>query len=163
MKQGIRFDTNLGNLTVVEEQGGISEVYFTREESKREFTLAEFAECESPLLNKARLELVEYAEGKRRDFDLPLSLAGTEFQKRVWEALCTIPYGETRTYKQIAEQVGSPKGFRAVGMANHNNPVGIIVPCHRVVGSDGTLTGYAGGVERKKMLLELERGTVLRC
>lgn len=156
MKYGIRFDTILGPMAVVEDEGRIAEVSFVREESGGDLTWGKVTEQETPLLKKARLELQEYAEGKRTEFDLPLVLNGTEFQKKVWKALCTIPYGETRTYKQIAEQVGSPKGFRAVGMANHNNPVGIIVPCHRVVGADGSLTGYAGGIDRKKALLELE-------
>lgn len=158
MKCGIRFDTDLGNMTVVELDGGIAEVYFSEEESQREFTRKDFEEKETPLLKKAKKELQEYGRGERSAFDLPLNAEGTGFQKTVWEALCTIPYGETRSYKQIAEQVGNPKGSRAVGMANHNNPISIIVPCHRVVGSNGSLTGYAGGMELKKTLLELERG-----
>lgn len=157
MKYGIRFDTELGNMTVIEADEAVSEVYFTGEESQREFTLLEFEEKETPLLLQAKQELLEYSRGERTEFELPLRAEGTEFQKKVWAALCTIPYGETRSYKQIAEQVGSPKGFRAVGMANHNNPISIIVPCHRVVGSDGSLTGYAGGMDRKKTLLALER------
>lgn len=110
------------------------------------------------LLAAAQAQLAEYFAGKRRQFDLPLNPKGTEFQKKVWQALQTIPYGETRTYKDIAEAVGAPKGFRAVGMANHNNPIAIIIPCHRVIGSNGLLTGYAGGLEYKRALLSLERG-----
>ena len=104
----------------------------------------------------ARRELREYFAGKRRIFDVTLDLHGTEFQKKCWRALLKIPYGETRTYAQIAKAVGNPRGFRAVGMANHDNPVPIIVPCHRVLASDGTLGGYGGGLDMKRKLLELE-------
>ena len=103
-------------------------------------------------------QLESYFAGERREFDLELDLVGTNFQRRVWEALLTIPYGETRSYGQIAEQIGSPGAFRAVGLANGHNPIGIIVPCHRVIGANGSLTGYGGGLERKSILLELERG-----
>lgn len=109
------------------------------------------------LLVQAAGQLDEYFTGKRKEFDLPLAAKGTLFQKKVWNALCTIPYGETRSYKDIAIQIGNAKACRAVGMANHNNPIGIIVPCHRVVGADGKLVGYAGGLDRKQLLLELER------
>ena len=101
-------------------------------------------------------QLAEYFAGERTNFDLDLELAGTEFQRRVWAALQTIPYGETRSYRDIAEQVGAPTGFRAVGLANGHNPIGIIVPCHRVIGATGSLTGYGGGLDRKRLLLELE-------
>jgi methylated-DNA-[protein]-cysteine S-methyltransferase len=103
-------------------------------------------------------QLDAYFEGERREFDLELDLVGTNFQRRVWEALLTIPYGETRSYGEIAEQIGSPSAFRAVGLANGHNPIGIIVPCHRVIGANGSLTGYGGGLERKRILLQLERG-----
>jgi methylated-DNA-[protein]-cysteine S-methyltransferase len=104
-------------------------------------------------------QLAEYFAGERTGFDLDLELAGTEFQRRVWAALQTIPYGETRSYRDIAEQVGAPTGFRAVGLANGRNPIGIIVPCHRVIGATGSLTGYGGGLDRKRLLLELEKST----
>ncbi len=110
----------------------------------------------SALTNKAATQLQEYFAGKRRFFDIPLSPHGTEFQLKVWKALETIPYGQTRTYAEIAEMVGSPKGFRAVGLANNKNPLPIVVPCHRVIGADGKLVGYAGGVKIKKYLLDLE-------
>ena len=100
----------------------------------------------------------EYFAGKRQAFDLPLAPSGTEFQRRVWAALTEIPYGETRSYGQIATAIGQPGASRAVGMANGRNPVSIVVPCHRVVGASGSLTGYAGGPERKQFLLDLERG-----
>ena len=102
-------------------------------------------------------QLEEYFRGERQDFDLGLDLVGTAFQRRVWEALLTIPYGETRSYGEIARQIEAPGAFRAVGLANGHNPIGIIVPCHRVIGANGSLTGYGGGMERKKTLLGLER------
>lgn len=109
------------------------------------------------ILEEAQRQLAEYMNGKRKVFDLPLSMEGTAFQKKVWEELRRIPYGETRTYGQIAVLVGNPKGSRAVGMANHHNPISIVVPCHRVIGANGKLTGYAGGLDRKEGLLKLEQ------
>ena len=102
-------------------------------------------------------ELREYFDGKRREFDLPLAPEGTDFQKRVWEELCKIPYGETRSYGEIAAALGNTRAARAVGLANNKNPIPIIVPCHRVIGADGALVGYAGGVEAKDFLLKLEK------
>ncbi len=102
-------------------------------------------------------QILEYLDGSRQSFDIAYKAEGTEFQKQVWKALAEIPYGETRTYKQIAEAVGNPKVSRAVGMANNKNPLLLLIPCHRVIGADGSLTGYAGGLEMKKMLLELEK------
>jgi methylated-DNA-[protein]-cysteine S-methyltransferase len=102
-------------------------------------------------------QLEAYFAGERTDFDLELSLTGSEFQRRVWQALLTIPYGETRSYGEIAEQIGASGAARAVGLANGRNPIAIIVPCHRVIGASGSLTGYGGGLERKQSLLELER------
>jgi methylated-DNA-[protein]-cysteine S-methyltransferase len=102
-------------------------------------------------------QLEEYFAGDRTEFDVALDLVGTAFQRRVWAALLTIPYGETRSYGEIAEQIGSPGAFRAVGLANGHNPIGIIVPCHRVIGANGSLTGYGGGLDRKRALLDLER------
>jgi methylated-DNA-[protein]-cysteine S-methyltransferase len=102
-------------------------------------------------------QLEAYFAGGRTDFELELDLVGTQFQRRVWAALQTIPYGETRSYGEIARQIGAPGAFRAVGLANGHNPIGIIVPCHRVIGSNGSLTGYGGGLDRKRALLELEK------
>ena len=116
----------------------------------------EYSREETPLTRRVRSQLDEYFSGQRTDFDLPLKPNGTEFQKKDWAALQEIPYGQTRTYKDIAEAIGCPKGFRAVGLANNRNPIMIIIPCHRVIGSDGSLTGYAGGTHIKKYLLELE-------
>lgn len=102
-------------------------------------------------------ELDEYFQGKRKTFDIPLRTHGTPFQEKVWAALRAIPYGEVRSYKEVAEAIGHPKAYRAVGMANNANPIFIIVPCHRVIGSNGSLTGYGGGLPMKKALLSLEK------
>ncbi len=110
----------------------------------------------TPLTDMAISQLNEYFTGKRKKFDLPLKMVGTEFQQKVWRALCDIPYGETRSYKEVAIAVSNPKGPRAVGMANNKNPLGIVVPCHRVVGSNGKLVGYATGLDVKERLLYLE-------
>jgi methylated-DNA-[protein]-cysteine S-methyltransferase len=110
-----------------------------------------------------RTQLAEYFEGDRATFDLPIELEGTPFQRLVWRALLEIPYGETVTYGQLARRIGRPTASRAVGAANGRNPISVIVPCHRVVGADGALTGYGGGIERKRFLLELEaRGATAR-
>jgi methylated-DNA-[protein]-cysteine S-methyltransferase len=102
-------------------------------------------------------QLDAYFAGKRTDFDLELDMVGSEFQRRVWQALLTIPFGETRSYGQIAEQIGAAGSARAVGLANGHNPIAIIVPCHRVIGANGSLTGYGGGLDRKRSLLEMEK------
>lgn len=109
------------------------------------------------LAQKCKDEFEEYFAGKRESFDLPLKGEGTDFQKQVWEQLKRIPYGETRTYGEVAKMMGKPKASRAIGMANHNNPILILVPCHRVIGADGSLTGYAAGIEAKKYLLDFEK------
>jgi O-6-methylguanine DNA methyltransferase len=112
---------------------------------------------DSPRMMQVYLaELEEYFAGQRREFSFPLDLRGTDFQKACWRALLAIPYGETRTYADIARAVSNPNAFRAVGMANNRNPIAIVVPCHRVIASDGTLCGYGGGLEVKRKLLELE-------
>lgn len=116
-----------------------------------------FAVRETPLIKEATGQLNEYLEGNRRVFDIPLDLDGTPFQKAVWDALLEIPYGETRSYGEIAERIGNPKAARAVGMANNRNPAAIFVPCHRVIGADGRLVGYASGVDIKEKLLDLEQ------
>lgn len=108
------------------------------------------------IIEAARAQLKEYFCGNRREFDLPLNPKGTEFQKRVWAELLKIPYGEVLSYGELAKRIGNPNASRAVGGANHNNPVMIVVPCHRVIGKNGSLTGYAGGIEIKRRLLELE-------
>lgn len=115
----------------------------------------------SQLSNLAYNQICEYLKGSRKTFNFPYKLIGTDFQKKVWNTICQIPYGETRTYKQIAEAVNSPKASRAVGMANNKNPIIIAVPCHRVIGREGKLVGYAGGLEMKNSLLELEKNVIL--
>lgn len=112
--------------------------------------------AESRLGHIAKQQLAEYFAGKRKSFDLPLAPEGTEFHKRVWQALCEIPYGQLRSYKEVAEAAGCPRGFRAVGNANNKNPIVIIIPCHRVIAADMTIGGYGDGIETKKRLLALE-------
>lgn len=109
-----------------------------------------------PVFAQARTQFAEYFAGTRTEFDLPLAARGTAFQRKVWDALCRIDYGTTRSYGQIAEEIGAPGAARAVGSANHDNPLAIVVPCHRVVGANGSLVGYAGGLDQKRALLELE-------
>ncbi|MCH5353141.1 MAG: methylated-DNA--[protein]-cysteine S-methyltransferase [Acutalibacter sp.] len=145
----------VGTLKLAEENGMITELRFEEWDGKTPKT-------ETKLLSRAREELREYFAGKRREFTLPLAPKGTEFQRRVWEALLTIPYGETRSYGEIAALIGSPKASRAVGSANHRNPISIFIPCHRVIGADGSLTGYGGGLEVKRALLAIERKAILR-
>jgi len=142
------YDTVLGSVTFVEEDGTLLAVTTHRS--------YEGICQETPLIKEACRQLSEYLKGERKTFDLPLNPKGTDFQKRVWRALCDIPYGETRSYKQIAEAIGNPKAVRAVGMANNRNPITIVVPCHRVIGADGKLVGYGGGLEMKEFLLRLE-------
>lgn len=143
-------NTPVGKLCIGERDGAITRVTWNQ-------IPADAVEEETELIQKCKQELDEFFEGKRKTFDLPLAPVGTAFQKRVWDALREIPYGETRTYKDIAIAVDSPKGFRAVGMANNKNPIAIIVPCHRVIGSNGKLVGYAAGMETKTFLLALEQ------
>lgn len=114
-------------------------------------------EGRTPLTDLVYQQVTEYLNGQRREFDFPYTLQGTEFQRKVWRALCDIPYGETRTYGEIAAAVGSPKAYRAVGMANHNNPILLAVPCHRVIGANGKLVGYGCGLDMKEALLQLEK------
>jgi len=116
---------------------------------------ADWKQDKAPFAEVVR-QLQAYFRGELREFDVPLALQGTEFQRRVWNALRGIPYGETISYLQLAERIGNPKAVRAVGLANGSNPIPIIVPCHRVIGSDGSLTGFGGGISTKKKLLELE-------
>jgi methylated-DNA-[protein]-cysteine S-methyltransferase len=142
-------------LGIAEEDGFISNVFFVTSKAPDCFE-----EKETPLLKKAAGQLKEYFDGKRKVFDLPLAPRGTSFQKKVWKALQGIPYGQTRCYGEIAAKVGNPKASRAVGMANNRNPIAIIIPCHRVIGKDGSLTGYASGLKNKQALLDLEKGEV---
>ena len=144
------YETPVGRLIIGEENGSITRVTWTQLPKS-------YIQEETELILRCKKQLEEYFAGKRKTFDLPLAPKGTAFQQRVWKALQESPYGETRTYGEIAAAVGNPKAARAVGMANNRNPIGIIVPCHRVVGANGKLVGYAGGMEKKEWLLELER------
>lgn len=146
------YDSPFGDYTAAEDGTGICALYFGRRPVS-----GEWVQKETPLLKKAARQMEEYFSGSRKQFELPLSLAGTPFQLADWAALQTIPYGQTRYYQQIAEQLGNPKACRAVGLANNRNPVAVIVPCHRVLGKDGKLVGYAGGLSIKEGLLKLER------
>lgn len=148
-------DSPIGPLTIVERDGELAAVYMA--EHAHAPTVETLGEQVSDALPEVTRQLGEYFAGQRTDFDLPLNPTGTEFQRQVWAALREIPHGATRTYAQLASAVGRPTASRAVGMAVGRNPVSIVVPCHRVVGSTGQLTGYAGGVARKEFLLTLER------
>ena len=146
------YESPLGTLTLMEENGCLTAVHLERVEPP-----VGCRPAETPLLSRARRQLWEYFEGRRKSFDLPLAPAGTPFQQEVWQLMAQIPYGQTATYGQLAAQAGRPKAARAVGGACHSNPIAIILPCHRVVGSTGTLTGYAGGLPMKEALLGLEQ------
>lgn len=142
--------TEYGLFTIVQREEALTNLCFGTAE------MGERAPAETPLLKEAERQLLAYFAGKLHRFDLPLLPTGTPFQLACWAALCRIPYGEVRTYSQQAQMMGKPTASRAVGMANHFNPLPIFVPCHRVIGASGKLTGYAGGLELKKQLLELE-------
>ncbi len=145
----------IGTIAIAESGGRITNLYFQQD------TLPHDAErCETELIREAFRQLHGYLKGERRGFTLPLAPAGTPFMLRVWRFLSDIPYGTTASYKEVATAIGNPRAVRAVGMANHRNPLPLFIPCHRVIGSDGSLTGYRGGLELKKRLLELERGCV---
>ncbi len=151
MKNYAIYETKMGYIRIGHENGSVIEVKKIHEEIISDFG------SRTALTDMVFMQLREYFEGKRKTFDIPYEMHGTEFQKKVWRALCDIPYGETRSYKEIAIAVGNEKASRAVGMANNRNPIGIIVPCHRVIGASGKLVGYAGGLEMKQFLLELEK------
>jgi methylated-DNA-[protein]-cysteine S-methyltransferase len=146
----------VGQLTLVASDDGLAGILWPSERPGRVRLPIEDEDARHPVLVEAERQLEEYFAGRRRTFDLKLDFAGTPFQRKVWDALLTIPFGETRSYAQIAEQIGRPRAARAVGAANGRNPVSIVAPCHRVIGSAGTLTGFAGGLETKARLLALE-------
>ena len=150
MKIYTTMNTPICTLAIASESGYITDVVFGNNIENAIIGTAE-------ILSTAVSQLSEYFEGKRKNFDLPLKFYGTEFQNRVWRELQNIPYGKTISYKELAEKTGNIKACRAVGMANNKNPIPIIIPCHRVVGSNGKLTGYAGGLDVKKFLLDLEQ------
>ena len=147
-------DSPIGPLTIVERDGGLAAIYMV--EHAHAPAPESLGERVDDALPAATRQLGEFFAGERTEFDLPLNPVGTEFQRQVWAALAEIPYGETRTYGEIAVELARPSASRAVGAAVGRNPISIVVPCHRVVGSDGRITGYAGGVERKEYLLALE-------
>ena len=142
------YDTVIGKIYIAENDNYICNV---------SFRTLNYREKETLLIKKTYSQLKEYFDRNRKSFDIPISANGTEFQMQVWEELQKIPYGKTATYKEIAENIGNKKASRAVGMANNKNPIAIIIPCHRVIGTKGDLIGYAGGIEIKKYLLELEK------
>ncbi len=144
-----KYQTAIGSLTFCEEEGNITVISSQYQPETGE-------EKETETIRRAYAQIKEYLDGNRKTFDLPLAPKGTKFQKQVWQALSDIPYGQTRTYKEIAVAVGNPKAVRAVGMANNRNPLIVVVPCHRVIGSDGKMIGYAAGVDKKEFLLRLE-------
>lgn len=152
MKKGYYYETVIGTVGIVAENDAITNVFFGDTVQPDVFEVVETA-----LLRRAARELEEYFCQGRRAFDLPLAPEGTAFEQSVWALLRTIPYGETRSYGQLAAQLGKPKASRAVGRANGRNPISLLIPCHRVVGATGAATGYAGGVELKLRLLALEQ------
>ncbi|MFN4317555.1 methylated-DNA--[protein]-cysteine S-methyltransferase [Acinetobacter parvus] len=153
-------ESPVGALKLVAHDQALVAVMWDNEDHKR-VRLAELIEnIQHPMLLKVKQQLEQYFAGQRQQFNLPLDFQGTDFQQRVWRALLTIPYGETRSYKDIALQIGNEKAVRAVGAANGRNPISIIAPCHRVIGSGGALVGFAGGLDKKQILLSLEQGQI---
>jgi len=153
-------DSPIGPLTLVSSPAGeLTGLYMEQQRHRPPEHL--FGDREDGLLPEVASQLAEYFAGRRRSFTIPLRLTGTPFQQEVWTALQDIPYGETTTYGELAQLLGKPQASRAVGLANGKNPVSIIVPCHRVVGSTGGLTGYGGGLDRKRQLLAHERADTL--
>lgn len=146
------YESEIGRIGITENDGKITNVYITDDRLPEGMQL-----CETPLLKEALKQLESYFSGELKEFTLPLEPCGTTFMKQVWAALCEIPYGKTVSYGDVAGKVGKPKAARAVGLANNRNPIPIFIPCHRVIGADGSLTGYRGGLEVKKKLLDLEK------
>jgi methylated-DNA-[protein]-cysteine S-methyltransferase len=159
VKQHTVIDSPYGPLTLVATDGSLSGLYMVAQRHRP--PEEHFGTRDDTPFGETTDQLEAYFAGELKEFDLPLSLAGTPFQRTVWAQLQKIPYGETRSYGELADALGNPKASRAVGLANGKNPVGIIVPCHRVVGADGSLTGYGGGLDRKQRLLDFERGAAL--
>lgn len=151
-----KIQTPVGQLTLVAHDHALIAVLWENDDPNRVKLLELKQNHDHSILNDAESQLTEYFAGQRTQFNLPLEFKGTDFQKAVWSALLNIPFGETRTYKQIAESIGNVKAVRAVGAANGKNPISIIAPCHRVIGANGKLVGFAGGLENKEILLKLE-------
>lgn len=150
MRKGLYFETIIGRFGLIAEDGLLVRVLLPGEEE-------DFLTGDDEILKEARNQIEEYLEGERKDFSVPIARSGSDFYVSVWKALEEIPYGETRTYQEIAESVGNKDSARAVGSACNSNPLPILVPCHRVIGKNGKLTGYRGGLGIKSQLLELER------
>ncbi len=149
-------DSPIGELLLVGDGRALRGLYM--QGGRKPMTIASAWTRDAAPFTAAREQLHEYFSGQRRSFDVPLAMDGTAFERLVWRALQDIPYGTTVSYGEIARRVGQPSAARAVGLANARNPISVIVPCHRVIGANGTLTGYGGGLERKRLLLELENG-----
>jgi methylated-DNA-[protein]-cysteine S-methyltransferase len=152
MKNTFYYDTEIGNVGIAENGKGITDLWINKGA-----TMSATAIKETSLIKEASEQLKQYLSGNRMLFDLPLDQQGTEFQKLVWDTLKTIPYGQTWSYKHVAEKIGNAKACRAVGMANNRNTILIIVPCHRVIGAKGALVGYGAGIDLKEKLLRLEK------
>ncbi len=152
MKYIFFYETKIGPICIGQEGEYITDLAF-----KDEWDLEDSKVEETLLIKEAKKQLDEYLSGNRKDFDLPLKASGTDFQQKVWKTLVEIPYGETRYYGQIAESIGNPKAARAIGLANNRNPISIFIPCHRVIGKNGKLIGYGGGLDIKEALLDLEK------
>lgn len=168
MKNIFIYSTAIGRIGIAEKDEHITNIFFegelpgidlpvTKDTGPVTFRGEEYAVRETGLIKEALQQLEEYFSGRRKSFSLPLAPQGTDFMKNVWQCLCAIPFGETRSYREIAAAAGNPKASRAVGLANNRNPIPLIIPCHRVIGSNGKLTGYRGGLETKQQLLEIEQ------
>lgn len=156
MKKLFFYDTSIGEIGIAENGKAITNVYLSRQDAQKKLGSEEVIEEETMLIKKAISQLNEYLLGKRSRFDLPLEPSGTQFMLSVWNELLNIPYGNTCSYGDIAKAIGNPKAARAVGLANNKNNIPIFIPCHRVIGANGKLVGYAGGLEMKKKLLHIE-------
>lgn len=153
-----QLDSPIGPLRLIATDQGLSRLLFDQRAGDDMGSDGDPSEAENhPVLAEATAQLEEYFAGRRQEFDIPLDLTGTEFQQAAWSALASVPFGETRSYRQQAEAIGRPKAVRAIGAANGQNPVPIVLPCHRIVGSDGSLTGYGGGLPIKEFLLSHEQ------
>ena len=151
----------VGKLKLIGSDKGLAAILWEHDNPRRVRVRADVEDNEHPVLVETQRQLTEYFEGNRKSFRLKLDPMGTKFQNDVWRALLAIPFGETRSYGQLAKQLGNPQAGRAVGAANGRNPISIVIPCHRVIGSSGRLTGFAGGLETKEYLLRLERSGML--
>lgn len=152
MKHIYYYDSAIGKLGIMQEEQVITRIFFPDENIPEDAI-----ELETDVIKEAGQQIQEYFAGERKEFTIPLTANGTPFMQSVWNALIDIPYGETRSYKEIAENINNPKAVRAVGMANNRNPLPIVIPCHRVIGANGSLVGYGGGLDIKILLLDLEK------